>query len=60
MGETNVLTERRKTPLRRATLQAAAAAYRDRFGLPDGRVPATVQLVWLTGWSPDAAAQERK
>lgn len=61
MGETNALAERRRTPLRRATLQAAAEAYRDRFGLPDGRVPATVQLVWLTGWSPEAAsAQDRR
>jgi NADH dehydrogenase [ubiquinone] 1 alpha subcomplex assembly factor 5 len=62
MGETNALTERRKVPLRRATLHAAAEAYRDRFGLPDGRVPATVQLVWLTGWSPEtaASAQDRR
>lgn len=61
MGESNALAERRRTPLRRATLHAAAEAYRDLFSLPDGRVPATIQLVWLTGWSPvSASAQDRR
>ena len=52
MGESNALVERRKSALRRSTLLAAAEVYRALFGLPDGRVPATVQLVWLTGWAP--------
>lgn len=52
MGESNALAERRRVPLRRATLVKAAEAYRDLYGLPDGRVPATVQVVWLTGWAP--------
>ncbi len=52
MGETNVLIERRRKPLRRATLLRAAAIYRDKFGLPDGRVPATFEIVTLTGWAP--------
>lgn len=52
MGETNALAERRRTPLRRATLLRAAEIYRDRFGLPDGRVPATFDIVMATGWAP--------
>lgn len=53
MGETNALVERRRLPLRRETLFKAAEAYRDLFGMADGRIPATVQLIWLTGWAPD-------
>lgn len=55
MGETNTLVERRRTPLRRATLLRMVEAYRDSFALPDGRIPATIQLVWLTGWAESAA-----
>jgi SAM-dependent methyltransferase len=54
MGESNAVAERRRTPLRRATLTAAAARYRDRFGDGEGRVPATFQIVYLTGWAPHA------
>src|ERR1700721_1718834 len=54
MGETNALTARRRTPLRRATLARAALLYADRFGLPDGRVPATFEILFLTGWAPEA------
>jgi SAM-dependent methyltransferase len=52
MGESNALAERRRAPLRRTTLAKVAEAYRDLYGLADGRVPATVQIVWLTGWAP--------
>jgi len=52
MGETNALAARRRTPLRRATLARAAALYAERFGLPDGRVPATFEILFLTGWAP--------
>lgn len=52
MGETNALIERRRTPPRRETLMRAAAIYREKFGLPDGRVPATFEIVTATGWSP--------
>ena len=52
MGETNALQARRRVPLRRATLARAAAIYADRFGLPDGRVPATFEIHYLTGWAP--------
>jgi len=52
MGETNALAARRRTPLRRATLARAAALYAERFGLPDGRIPATFEILFLTGWAP--------
>ncbi len=52
MGATNALTERSRRPLRRATLARAIEVYRQRFGLSDGRVPATFEIVTLTGWAP--------
>jgi NADH dehydrogenase [ubiquinone] 1 alpha subcomplex assembly factor 5 len=54
MGETNALTARRRTPLRRGTLARAALLYAERFGLPDGRIPATFEILFLTGWAPEA------
>lgn len=58
MGETNVLRERRRTPLRRATLMRAAEIYQRKFGLPDGRVPATFEIVTATGWAPHESQQK--
>jgi NADH dehydrogenase [ubiquinone] 1 alpha subcomplex assembly factor 5 len=55
MGETNALTARRRTPLRRATLSRAAVLYAERFGLADGRIPATFEVLFLTGWAPENA-----
>ncbi len=58
MGETNALHERRKSFTRRATLMAAAEAYRARFGDAEGRIPATFQVLWLTAWAPHASQQQ--
>jgi SAM-dependent methyltransferase len=52
MGETNALAARRRTPLRRNTLARTAALYTERFGLPEGRVPATFEILFLTGRAP--------
>lgn len=54
MGESNVLLERRRTPTRRATLMTAAGNYMTQFAGPDGRAPATFQILYLTGWAPAA------
>ena len=58
MGETNVLTERHKTPLRRAVLMKAMALYQEKFGNGEGRVPATFDILWLTGWHPHESQQK--
>jgi NADH dehydrogenase [ubiquinone] 1 alpha subcomplex assembly factor 5 len=52
MGETNALSARRRMPLRRSTLAHAAALYAERFGLADGRIPATFEILFLTGRAP--------
>src|SRR5687768_13397171 len=53
MGATNALIERRRIPLRRATLMRMAEIYARRFADPDGRLRATFEIVWLSGWAPD-------
>lgn len=58
MGWGNALAERRRTPLRRATLMRAAEIYAERFADPDGRVRATFDLVWLSGWAPHESQQK--
>ena len=52
MGATNVMVERRRTPTRTATLVRMAEIYARRFSDPDGRVYATFDIVWLSGWAP--------
>ena len=52
MGETNAVIEQRKGLTRRATLLHAISAYQARFAGPDGRLPATFQIMNLTGWAP--------
>lgn len=58
MGWANNLVARRKAPLRRETLLRAAALYAERFADPDGRLPATFEFVWLSGWSPHESQQK--
>jgi SAM-dependent methyltransferase len=58
MGFTSALHDRRRTPLRRATLMRAAALYAERFADSDGRIPATFELVWLSGWAPHESQQK--
>jgi SAM-dependent methyltransferase len=58
MGATNALTERRRLPLRRATLMRMAEIYARRFADPDGRLRATFEIVWLSGWAPDPSQQK--
>jgi SAM-dependent methyltransferase len=52
MGATNILVERRRTPTRRATMLRMAEIYAERFADPDGRIRATFDIVWLSGWAP--------
>jgi hypothetical protein len=55
MGETNVLHARRRTALRRDTLAEACRLYAERFARPDGRITATFEVIFLTGWAPSAS-----
>ncbi|MBL8598292.1 MAG: SAM-dependent methyltransferase [Devosia sp.] len=58
LGASNPLADR---PHRMATLkliQAAAAAYESLAGDPDGRVRATLEIVWMSGWAPHESQQK--
>lgn len=58
MGETNATMARRKAFTRRATLLRMAEIYQQRFAGPDGRIPATFEMITLTGWSPHESQQQ--
>ncbi|WP_315723921.1 MULTISPECIES: methyltransferase domain-containing protein [unclassified Bradyrhizobium] len=58
MGAANSLVERRRTPLRRATLLRMAEIYAERFADPDGRIRATFDIIWISGWSPHDSQQK--
>jgi SAM-dependent methyltransferase len=58
MGATNVLAERRRTPLRRATLERMAEIYAQRFADADGKIRATFEIIWLSGWAPHESQQK--
>jgi SAM-dependent methyltransferase len=58
MGATNVLIERRRQPLRRTTLLRMAQLYAERFADPDGKLQATFDIVWLSGWVPHPSQQQ--
>ena len=57
MGETNVLAGPIR-PLTRGIVSRAAALYAKRFGEPDGRIPATFEIVNLAGWAPHESQQK--
>jgi SAM-dependent methyltransferase len=58
MGATNALTARRRAPLKRATLKRMAEIYAERFADDDGRLRATFEIVWLSGWAPHPDQQQ--
>jgi SAM-dependent methyltransferase len=58
MGATNVLTERRRIPLRRKTLLRMAEVYGERFADADRRLRATFEIIWVSGWAPHESQQQ--
>ena len=57
MGETNVLAGGIR-PLTRGILGRTAQLYAERYGEPDGRIPATFEIVHLAGWAPHESQQK--
>jgi SAM-dependent methyltransferase len=52
MGATNVMIERRRTPTRLATILRMSEIYANRFADADGRIRASFDVIWLSGWAP--------
>ncbi|XP_010498766.1 PREDICTED: putative methyltransferase At1g22800 [Camelina sativa] len=59
MGETNGLLERNKI-LNRETALATAAIYDSMFATEDGTIPATFQVIYMTGWREHSSHQQAK
>jgi len=58
MGATNILVERRRMPTRRVTMLRMAQIYGERFADSDGRIRATFDVIWLSGWAPHESQQK--
>ena len=52
MGAANTLVARRRVPLRRTTLMQMGDIYARSFADADGRIRATFDIMWLSGWVP--------
>jgi hypothetical protein len=60
MGETSLMADRPRGFARRAVIERAEALYAGQHAGPDGRVPATFEIVMLTGWAPGPDQPEPK
>ncbi len=58
MGEANALEARLRRPVPRRMFTRAEDIYRTHFETDEGRLPATFELICLTGWSPSESQQK--
>jgi SAM-dependent methyltransferase len=58
MGMTAALHERPQRLTRRAFWMEAARHYGENFADADGRIRATFEMVWLSGWAPHESQQK--
>ena len=58
MGEQNILLARLRHPTKRAVFLRAAEIYQDKFGQENGSIPATFEVITLTGWAPHENQQK--
>jgi NADH dehydrogenase [ubiquinone] 1 alpha subcomplex assembly factor 5 len=58
MGETNAGLNRNPATPPRAFWPTVAARYAERFAEPDGRIPASFEVLFLAGWAPHDSQQK--
>lgn len=58
MGEGNALEARLRRPTARSVLFRAAEIYQAQYADADGRIPATFEIICLTGWAPSDTQQK--
>lgn len=58
LGASNALVDRPKRLATPALLATAAEAYASRDGDADGRIRATLEIIWLSGWAPHENQQK--
>ena len=55
MGEANYLNARERRPLTRGLLAAMLAHYKEKYATDQGRLKASFDIVYMTGWAPHAS-----
>jgi SAM-dependent methyltransferase len=58
LAATNPMLERSRRPLKRALLERMIQVYGEKFSDADGRIRATFDIVWLSGWAPHPDQQK--
>jgi NADH dehydrogenase [ubiquinone] 1 alpha subcomplex assembly factor 5 len=58
MAASNMLVERSRRPVTRRLLMRAAEVYIEKFALPNGRIPATFEIITLSAWVPHESQQK--
>jgi SAM-dependent methyltransferase len=58
LGASNPLADRPHKPATLSLIRAASAAYEALAADSDGRVRATLEIVWLSGWAPHESQQK--
>ena len=58
MGETGALLDRPALPLTKGLLARTCEIYSETFAGPGGRIPATFEIITLTGWAPHPDQQQ--
>lgn len=58
MGMQNALFDRARRPVSKRFFMRVAQIYAQRFADPDGRIRATFNFVWLSGWAPHPEQQK--
>ncbi len=58
MGESNILVDRPRKGLNKAILGKMSELYFERFANDEGRVPATFEIVTLSGWKAHESQQK--
>jgi SAM-dependent methyltransferase len=58
LGASNPLAERPGRPMTRTLIGETAAEYGEHHADPDGRVRATLEILWMSGWAPHEDQQK--
>lgn len=58
LGASNPLAERPAKPVTRGLVTAVAETYAETSADPDGRIRATLDILWLSGWAPHEGQQK--
>ena len=58
MGQSNVLIDRSKKPVSKSVMTQAEEVYRDMYADENGKLKATFEILYLTGWAPHDSQQK--